>query len=134
KNEQGRPCGAGLRERRVLSAEPRNVGNPFIASHRFLETVGAVERDAVLGVVAEWNIGIFFDELIAQAKGDVRRQLIPDGNSAAVTMEMLIDEAAGFIGMLIEYLGRKQGVADDVPDDCVPDVIEGNKVRIDPKL
>src|SRR6266550_3648153 len=58
----------------------------FILYPLFLKAVSAVEGDAVLGVVAKRNIRILFRKLIAQSEGNVRRQLIANGNGTAVTM------------------------------------------------
>jgi len=94
----------------------------------FLKTVCSVEGDAVLVVVAERNIGILFRKLIAQSEGHVRRQLIADANGAAVAMQVFVDKSAGIIGILKKHFGRKQGITNDIPRHCMPDVIQGNKV------
>ena len=50
--------------------------SPNLPVLRFLETVSAVDRNAVLIVIAQKQVRIFARALIAHAKSDVRRQLI----------------------------------------------------------
>src|SRR5437588_11056042 len=82
----------------------------FILYPLFLKAVSAVERDAVLGVVAERNIGILLRKLIPQSEGNMGGKLIANGNGAAVTMQMLVDKPNGVIGILKKHFGRKQGI------------------------
>src|SRR4029077_6816209 len=100
----------------------------FILYLYLLKAVCAVEEDAVLSVTAERNIGIFFRKLIAQTEGNVRRQLIAEGYGTAVTMHVFVEKPAGVSSILIERFGRKQGITNEVPGQCVPDIVQGNKV------
>ena len=62
---------------------------PNLPLLRCLETVSAVDRNAVLVVIAQQQVGVFARALIADAESDVRRQLIAQGNCAADATKML---------------------------------------------
>src|ERR1700736_419770 len=111
---------------------------PNLPLLRFLETVSAVDRNAVLVVIAQQQVGVFARALIGDAESDVRRQLIAEGNCAADPMKMLAraqwnrtentGEAARFFGVFKKELGRKQRVADQIPSQGMANVIEGDVV------
>src|ERR1700737_3765092 len=61
---------------------------PNLPLLRSLETVRAVDRNAVLIVVAQKQIGVFACALIAHSQSDVGRQLIAESNCAADSTEM----------------------------------------------
>src|SRR5256885_13257012 len=54
----------------------------------FLETVSAVDRNAVLVVIAQKQIGIFACALITHSQRDVGCQLVAESDRAADAMEM----------------------------------------------
>src|SRR5947208_9562065 len=99
--------------------------NPNLPLLRGLETLSAVDRNAVLVVIAQQQVGVFARALIADAESNVRRQLIPEGNRAADPMKMLAcaqwnwtenpGETARFFGVCTKELSRKQRVADQMP-------------------
>src|SRR5437588_6613706 len=60
----------------MIRRPPRSTLFPYTTLFRS-------ERDAILGVVAERNIGILFRKLIAQSERNVWCQLIADGNGTA---------------------------------------------------
>src|SRR5260370_13827780 len=98
---------------------------PNLPLSRCLETESAADRNAVLVVIAQQQVGVFARALIADAESDVRRQLIAEGNCAADAMKMFprarrnrtekTGEAARFFGVFNKQLGRKQRVADHIP-------------------
>ena len=55
-------------------------------------------------------------------------QLIADRDRAPITLKMFVNETARIIRILVEKLGRKQGVTDNIPRDGVTDIIQGNIV------
>src|SRR5438105_15607671 len=61
---------------------------PHLPLLRFLETVSAVDRNAVLIVIAQKQIGIFACALIAHSQRDVGCQLVAESDCAADSMEM----------------------------------------------
>ena len=66
------------------------------------KTVGAVERDASLLVVAAQLIGLLLSILIAKTERDVRCQLVTNGGRPAVTLNVLRKQSAGIISIFIE--------------------------------
>ena len=61
---------------------------PNLPLLRLLETVCAVDRNAVLIVIAQKQIGIFACALIAHSQSDMGGQLVAESNCAADAMEM----------------------------------------------
>ena len=57
---------------------------PFV-----LETVGGVEGDAVLFVIAKRLIRLLLGVLVAEPESDMRSQLITKGGCTAVTLNVL---------------------------------------------
>jgi hypothetical protein len=49
-------------------------------------------------------------------------------------MEMFTDKAAGIVRILIKNLGRKQCIANDVPGNCMSDVIQHDVVWVHSEL
>src|SRR5687768_3521824 len=99
---------------------------------RGLEAVSAVDRDAILAVVAKQNVRVFLRVLVASAKRDMPGQLIPEGESAAVAVsfftQALVQEAARLFCVFVEELRREQGLAQDIPRRGMADVIQLNVV------
>ena len=61
---------------------------PNLPLLRFLETVSAVDRNAVLIVIAQQQVGIFARSLITRTQRDVGRQLIADGDCTTDAVKM----------------------------------------------
>jgi len=61
---------------------------PNLPLLRFLETVSAVDRNAVLIVIAQQQVGIFARSLITRTQRDVGRQLIADGDCTTDALKM----------------------------------------------
>src|ERR1700730_1003944 len=100
----------------------------------FLETICAVDRNAVLIVIAQEDVRLFGCALIADPEGDVRRQLIAECNCAAESLKMFVEKAARFIGIFVEKLSRKKRAADQIPSQRVPNKIQGDVIGIHTQL
>jgi len=61
---------------------------PNLPLLRFLETVCAVNRNAVLIVIAQQQVGIFARSLITRTQRDMGRQLVADSDCATYALEM----------------------------------------------
>ena len=127
-----------------MQTAPTNAYNqtlmlpPTLPPLSFLVTVCAVDRNAVLIVIAQKQIGVFARALIAHSQRDVGCQLVAESNRAADAMEMFwgaewnwtekAREPAGLFCVFIEKLCREESVANQVPGQRMPNVIESDVV------
>ena len=99
-----------------------------------LETVGSVERDAILPVVAQWLIRLLLSILITKPKRNVRCQLVANRGCTAITLDVLRKYSAGIVTIFVEKLSREQNVVDDIPGRGMANVIQSDEVGIDAQL
>src|SRR5205085_10397564 len=84
--ERQRRCDRGSKE------ECESPGSHAVAIVSLLEAVGAIERDAILPVIAQRLIRIFLGVLITKPEGYMRRQLVSDRDRDTLQEHVLGDE------------------------------------------
>src|SRR3954447_25066134 len=106
----------------------------------FLEAVCAIERYAILAVIAERLVRILLSVLITQSEGHVLGKLVSKGERTAVTMDVLghervdvrhagngIEQNAAstrIVCILVEEFRGEQRVIEEIPGGGVANIIQ----------